>query len=61
VLWWPEGGGQWESSARLGEVNGLLLADVRTPYRSHREDKVTLSAQEYEEFLRLRRHAAYRK
>ena len=33
----------------------------RPPYRSYREDKVTLSAQEYEEFLRLRRHAAYRK
>jgi len=27
----PEGGGQWESSARLGEVNGFLSADVRTP------------------------------
>jgi len=33
----------------------------RPPYMSHREDKVTLSAQEYEEFLRLRRQAAYRK
>ena len=33
----------------------------RPPYRSYREDKVTLSAQEYEEFLRFRRHAAYRK
>ena len=33
----------------------------RPPYRGYREDKVTLSAQEYEEFLRLRRHAAYRK
>jgi len=33
----------------------------RPPYRSHRVDKVTSSAQDYEEFLRLRRHAAYRK
>ena len=33
----------------------------RPPYRNHREDKVTLSAQEYEEFLRLHRQAAYRK
>ena len=33
----------------------------RPPYGSHREDKVTQSVQEYEEFLRLRRHAAYRK
>ena len=31
MFWWPEGGGQWESSARLGEVNGVLSADVRTP------------------------------
>ena len=31
------------------------------PNRNRREDKVTLCAQEYEEFLRLRRHSAYRK
>jgi len=38
-----------------------LPRSSRPPYRSHREDKVTLSAQEYEEFLRLHRQAAYRK
>ena len=32
----------------------------RPPNRNRREDKVTLSAQEYEEFLRLRRQKSYR-
>ena len=33
---------------------------LRPPNRNRRDDGVTLSAQEYEEFLRLRRHNAYR-